>query len=146
MRSARTFIAAAVSIILSTAANAAEYQYLNSRTNPRWPSDLVAFLQKNKPTPDNISIAITPAGDVHAYVVPGQFTGTYSVERLLRHPVDRPNALLRAIIDGGTGKMIGFTPSAGLAPSPGQFQPPPLPGGDGGAFDVYILTFTKPGT
>jgi hypothetical protein len=146
MRTVRTFVAVLVSIILSAAANAAEYQYLNSRTNPRWPSDLVAFLQKNKPTPDNISIAITPAGDVHAYVVPGQFTGTFSVERLLRHPVDRPNALLRAIIDGGTGKMIGFTPSAGSAPSPGQFQPPPLPGGDGGTFDVYILTFTKPGT
>ena len=153
MRSARMFIAVAVSIILSTAVNAAEYQYLNARTNSRWMSDLLVFLQKNKPTPDNISIAITPAGDVHAYVVPGQFAGVYTIDRLLRHPVDRPNSLIRAIIDGGTGRMIGFSQSAGSAPSPGQPQPPPLPGGEGWAgpqgptpttFDVYLLTWTKP--
>jgi hypothetical protein len=90
---------------------------LNARTNPQWTSDLSAFLQKNKPTPDNISIAITPAGDVHAYVVPGQFAGVYTIDRLLRHPVDRPNPLIRAIIDGGTGRMIGFMPSTAPAPS-----------------------------
>jgi hypothetical protein len=110
-------------------------------------------MQKNKPTPDNVSIAITPAGDVHAYVVPGQFAGIYSIERLLRHPVDHPNALVRAIIDGGAGRMIGFAPTRGPASSPGQPQPPPMPAKEGwsdpqdptlATFDVYLLTWTKP--
>jgi hypothetical protein len=151
MKTARMLFVAFVSIILSATAHAAEYQYLNARTNARWTSDLLAFLQKNKPTPDNISIAITPNGDVHAYAVPGQFAGIYSIERLLRHPVDHPNALVRAIVDGGTGRMIGFVPSRGPTPTPGQPQPPPLPGKEEGGepptqFDVYLLTWTKPGT
>ena len=69
MAIARMLIAAVVAIIVSTAVHAAEYQYLNASTNKRWQLDLLAFLQKNKPTPDNVSIAMTPAGDVHAYVV-----------------------------------------------------------------------------
>jgi hypothetical protein len=143
-------LAALVSLILSATANAAEYQYFNARTNARWTADLLTFLQKNKPTPENISVAITPAGDVHAYVVPGQFAGIYSIERLLRHPVDRPNALVRAIIDGGTGRMIGFVPRAGPVLPAGQMPPPPMPDKDDGAgppaqFDVYLLTWTKPG-
>lgn len=141
MRIAKTLIAAAVAIMISTAVNAAEYLYLDSGSNPRWRADLLAWLQKNKPTPDNVSIAMTPAGGVHAYVVPGAFVGTYSIDRLLRHPARHPNTLIRAIIDGGTGRMIGFAPSGppGLPPA-GPGQP------DGGAepFDVFILTWTKP--
>jgi hypothetical protein len=34
MRAGRVLIAALVSIVLSAAANAAEYQHLNARTNP----------------------------------------------------------------------------------------------------------------
>ncbi len=134
MTIARMLVATVVAIIVSTAVHAAEYQYLNASTNKRWQADLLAFMQKNKPTPDNVSIAMTPAGDVHAYVVPGQFAGTYSIERLLRHPVDHPNLLLRALIDGGTGRMIGF--------APGQ-QPAAGPNGQP-SFDVFVLTWTKP--
>jgi hypothetical protein len=152
MRSARVGVAAAILIILSAVAHAAEYQYFNMHTDPRWRSDLVAWLTQKKPTPDNVSIAMTPAGDIHTYVVPGAFAGIYSIERIFHHPTDRPNALIRAIIDGGTGRMIGFARSA--SPSDGR-QPggrqPASPGSDEGVsgqapetFDVYILTWTKP--
>lgn len=136
MRIARMLVAAVVAIVVSTTAHAAEYQHLNAGTNPRWQADLLAFMQKNKPDPANVSIAMTPAGDVHAYIVPGQFAGVYTIERLLRHPADHPNALLRAIIDGGTGRMLGFAPSE---------QPAGGPNG-GSTFDLFILTWTKPAT
>ncbi len=137
----RMLVAAAVAIIVSTAANAAEYLYLNAVTNKRWTGDLLIWLQKNKPSPENISIAITPAGDVHAYIVPGSFAGTYSVDRLLRHPANHPNTLIRAIIDGGTGRLIGFAPSE---PPQHAGQDSGAPGGAPERFDVYILTWTKP--
>jgi len=134
MRSARMLVAVVVAIIVSTAVHAAEYQFLNASTNKRWRGDLLLFLQKNKPDPANVSIAMTPAGGVHVYIVPGQFAGAYSIEKLLHHPAEHPNALLRAVIDGGTGRMIGFTPSE---------QPAAGPSAEA-TFDVFILTWTKP--
>jgi hypothetical protein len=148
-------IALIAASIFATSAFAAEYVYLNGRTNPRWRTDLLAWLQKFKPTPDGVSIGITSAGDVHAYAVQGAFTGIYSIERL-RHPTDRANSLVRAIMDGGTGRIIGFGRSK--AAQEGQPQKAPTKDGQqgdnigedaaavpasGAAFDVYVLTWTK---
>ena len=71
MRIPGMLVAVAVAVMVSTAVHAAEYLYLNANTNKKWRADLLAFLQQKKPTADGVSIAITPAGDVHAYVVPG---------------------------------------------------------------------------
>ncbi len=107
IRRAWLAIALVAASIFATSAFAAEYQYLNARTNPHWRTDLLAWLQKFKPTPDGVSIGITSTGDVHAYAVQGAFTGIYSIERL-RHPVDRANPIIRSFMDGGTGRIIGF--------------------------------------
>ena len=143
--------AAAVVCIVSTAAGAADYQYLNGRTNPHWRSDLLAWLAKDKPDPASVSIGITPDGDVHAYAVPGQFTGIYSVQRL-RHPVDRANGAFRTIVDGGMGRIIGFKLRSKNgqakdedppAPGEGQGEQGPAQGASPSKFDVYILSWTK---
>lgn len=137
MRLPGMFLAAAVAMIVSTAVHAAEYQYLNINANKKWRLDLLAFLQKNKPSPDyGVSISITPAGDVHAYVVPGAFTGIYSIERVHHHPVDHPNSVIRALMDGGTGRIIGFVPSDRSDKPEGEQR--------ASRFDVYMLTWTKP--
>ena len=137
--------AAAVFCIASTAAGAADYQYFNARTDPHWRSDLLAWLAKDKPDPANVSIGITPDGDVHAYVVQGQFTGIYSIQRL-HHPIDRANTAFRSIVDGASGRIIGFKLRTKNGPM--KDDGPPGPGGaeQGAAsekFDVYILTWTK---
>jgi hypothetical protein len=136
MRIPGMFVAVAVAVLVSTAAHAAEYLYLNASTNKKWRADLLAFLQQKKPTADGVSIAITPAGDVHVYVVPGAFAGIYSIERLHRHPTDHPSPAVRAIIDGGTGRMIGFVPTDKTEKAEGEQR--------GARFDVFMLTWTKP--
>jgi hypothetical protein len=148
-------IALVAASIFATSAFAAEYQYLNARTNPRWRTDLLAWLQKFKPTPDGVSIGITATGDVHAYAVQGAFTGIYSIERL-RHPVDRANPIIRSFMDGGTGRIIGFGRSKAAQEGVPQKAPTqdgqqgdnvgadeaPVPA-SGAMFDVYVLTWTK---
>jgi hypothetical protein len=155
MKFARLAVALVAASIFATSAFAAEYEYLNGRTNPRWRTDLLAWLQKFKPTPDGVSIGITQTGDVHAYAVQGAFTGIYSIERL-RHPIDRANPILRTIMDGGTGRIIGFGRSK--AAQKGEPQKAPTQDGQqgdnigedaaavpasGAAYDVYVLTWTK---
>src|SRR5579871_1374644 len=142
-------IAAGVGCIVSTAVEAADYQYFNGRTNKHWRTDLLAWLAKDKPDPTTVSIGITPDGDVHAYAVVGQFTGIYTIQRF-HHPLDRASTGFRAIVDGGTGKIIGFRVRAknGQAredspPGPGQAEPEPVQSGGPPKFDVYILTWTK---
>lgn len=124
--------AAAFFCIVSTAAGAADYQYLNGQTDSHWRTDLLAWLAKNKPDPANVSIGITPDGDIHAYAVPGQFPGIYSIQRL-HHPADRANSAFRSVLDGGTGKIIGFRhrkhasdqpPEGGTPPAEGQGEHP----------------------
>src|ERR1700743_651183 len=128
MRIPGMFVAVAAALMVSTAVHAAEDLHLNA-SDKRWGADLLAFLQQKKPTADGVSIAITPAGDVHAYVVPGAFTGVYSIERLHRHPTDHPSAAVRAIIDGGTGRMIGFVSTDKTEKAEGEQR--------GARFDVY---------
>src|SRR5580704_11083838 len=98
MKLVRSILAVSL-IALSPAANAADYLYVNGH-NQHWASDLLAFLQKNKPTPDNVTIGMTPNFDIHAYVVPGAFAGVYTLQRL-SHAPDRANAVIKAIVDGG---------------------------------------------
>jgi hypothetical protein len=153
MRMIKAAAAATALFLLSTAANAADYQYFNAQTDPHWRSDLLAWLQKTKPAPTDISIGITPDGEVHAYAVAGQFTGIYSIQRL-RHPNDRANNAFKTIMDGGTGKIIGFAPAHVRAheeaPAPGGEAPQDAPAPNGAVQDstkakysVYLLTWTK---
>jgi hypothetical protein len=132
---------------LSSVANAAEYLHVNGH-DQHWASDLMAFLLKNKPSPENVTIGMTPDFDIHAYVVPGTFTGVYTLQRL-RHASERANALVKAIMDGGTGKIIGFEhplqPGQPTAPMQGDAKPPDGPG-DQDRMNVYLLTWTKPAT
>ena len=160
--------AAAFFCIASTAVSAADYQYLNGKIDSHWRADLLAWLAKNKPDPSNVSIGITPDGDVHAYAVLGQFTGIYSIQRL-HHPADRANTAFRSIMDGGTGRIIGFglrkhptepvanrpsqpppggqpaePPSDEAAPpAEGQVEQGPAQGASSSKYDVYILSWTK---
>ena len=148
MKMIKAAVAAAALLVLSRAANAADYQFFSGRTDPHWRSDLLAWLAKEKPDPTNVSIGITADGEVHAYAVQGQFTGIYSVQRL-RHPNDRPNSALRAMMDGGTARIIGFAPARERlgeeAPAPGAEAPEeaPAPNASRAKFSVYLLTWTK---
>jgi hypothetical protein len=157
MRMIKAAAAAAALFLLSTAANAADYQYFNAQTDPHWRSDLLAWLAKDKPAPTDVSIGITPDGEVHAYAVVGQFTGIYSIQRL-RHPNDRANGAFKTIMDGGTGRIIGFAPAHVRAheeapapggeapedaPAPNAAVPSASPNGSKAKFSVYLLTWTK---
>jgi flagellar biosynthesis GTPase FlhF len=94
-------------ISLSSTALGADYLHVNGH-NQHWASDILALLQKDKPTPPGgVTIAMTPDFDIHVYVVPGTFTGIYTIQRM-RHAPDRANAAIKAIMDGGSGKIIGF--------------------------------------
>jgi hypothetical protein len=109
-------LTAALVLISPMAAQAAEYQGFDA--DKGWNATFLLWLQKYKPAPENVSIGIE-GSRIHAYLVAGTFAGTYSVQRL-RHQPSTPNAAIRAIMDGGTGKMLGFI-------------------GD----RVYLLTWTK---
>jgi hypothetical protein len=132
------------------AANAADYLHVNGH-NQHWASDILALLQKDKPvSPGGVTIGMTPDFDIHVYVVPGTFTGIYTIQRM-RHAPDRANAAVKAILDGGTGMIIGFQPRQPQQ----QGQPPETPNAPGqgdannssgnqGQSSVYLLTWTKP--
>jgi len=96
------FVAAALVMLASAAAQAAEYQMFDSEK--AWRGPLIQFLTKNRPDPANISIGIQ-GSRIHAYVVAGSFTGTYSLQRMTHG--EGPNGLIKALVDGGTGKIIG---------------------------------------
>lgn len=109
--------AALVVLMSSMAAGAAEYQHFSGEAKT-WRTGIVEWLHKFKPTPDNVSVGIS-GEDVHAYLVPGQFPGTYSVLRM-KHSADKPSGSIRAFMDGATGKILGFHGES-----------------------VYVLTWTK---
>jgi hypothetical protein len=152
MKMIKAAVAATALFLLSTAADAADYQYLNARTNTHWRSDLLAWLVKEKSDPANVSIGITADGDIHAYAVQGQFTGIYAVQRL-SHPTDRANNTLRAIVDGGTGRIIGFglrkpanekdDATKDEVETEGKAEQGASQGASKSRFVVYVLTWTK---
>ena len=109
-------LTAALVLISTMAAQAAEYQAFDAGRG--WNATFLQWLQKYKPAPENVSVGIE-GPLIHAYLVPGTFAGIYSVQRM-RHPPGAPKAAIRAIMDGGTGKILGFM-------------------GD----RVYLLTWTK---
>ncbi len=111
-------LVAAIVMVFSVAAEAAEYQHFNVQ-DKRWRRTFSEWVQKFRPSPENITSGIS-GEDIHVYLVPGQFTGTYSLLRG-KHAPDRANAIIRALLDGGTGKIVGFA---------GEY--------------VFILTWTKP--
>ena len=55
---------AAFVCIGSTAAGAADYEYLNGKTDTRLRSELLALLAKNRSDSANVSIGITRDGDI----------------------------------------------------------------------------------
>lgn len=118
MKMIRGALAAVVVLASTLSAQAAEYQHLDGAT---WRAGIDEFLKKFKPDPSSVTGGITGRGDVHIYCVPSQFTGTYTLLLYPRHPVDRANSTIKALVDGGNAKIFGFI-------------------GD----DVYVLTWTKP--
>src|ERR1700744_2703988 len=152
MKMIKAVIAAAL-FSLSTVAYAADYQYFNAQTDPHWRTDLLAWLAKDKPAPTDVSIGITPDGEGHAYAVAGQFTGIYSFQRL-RHPNDRANNAIKAMMDGGIGRVIGFAPAHVRAheetPAAGGEAPEDAPAPNGAVqnstkpkYSAYLLTWTQ---
>jgi hypothetical protein len=117
MKTIRGALIAALLLVCALPVQAAEYQHLKG---PTWRTGVDEFLKKFKPSPETITAGITADGDVHIYCVPGQFTGTYTLLLYPRHPVDRPNNTIKALVDGGNAKIFGFV-------------------GD----DAYVLTWTK---
>jgi hypothetical protein len=121
-----------------SSANAADYLHVNGHS-PHWAADILALLQKDKPTPPaGVTIGTTSDFDIHVYVVPGTFTGVYTIQRM-RHLPDSANAAVKAIVDGGTGMIIGFQPR-----QPEQQGQPAGAPGQGQDQSVYLLTWTKP--
>lgn len=68
-----------------------------------------------------MSAQINGEFDVHVYLVPGQFNGTYTLLHL-KHRANRGSTTFKALMDGGSAKIFGFV-------------------GD----EVYVLTWTKTG-
>jgi hypothetical protein len=118
MKKACGVLAAAFILVSALAAQAAEYQSF-SDAKP-WRSEFLQWLSKFKPAPEAITVGIS-GSTIHAYLIPGSFGGTYTVQRM-QHPQNGPNNAIKAILDGGTGKILGFIDNR-----------------------IYILTWTKAG-
>lgn len=117
MRTVQVGLVVAFLLTSAMSAQAAEYQHLKG---PTWRTGLIEFLTKFKPDPQNVTGGITSEGDVHVYLVPGQFTGTYQLLQFVRHPTDRPVGTIKALVDGGNARIFSFV---------GE--------------DLYVLTWTK---
>jgi hypothetical protein len=98
------FVAAALVLMASTVTRAAEHAVFDGSKN--WRSGFLRYLTKYRPTPDGISVGMM-GSRVHVYLVPGGFTGTYAIQRV-RHSPYAPNGVVRALVDGGNGKILGF--------------------------------------
>jgi hypothetical protein len=96
------FVAAALVMLATVAAQAAEYQAFDGEKG--WRSSLIQYLTKNRPSPENISIGMQ-GSRVHTYVIPGSFGGTWAIQRI-KHG-EGPSGVIKALVDGGTGKIIG---------------------------------------
>jgi hypothetical protein len=121
MKPIRNAILAGLLLISALSAQAAEYVHFSG---PTWRSDVEEFLKKWGPDPSTVTAGITGQGVVHIYCVPGgtnAFKGTYTLLLYPKHPTDRANNTIKALVDGGVAKIFGFV-------------------GD----DVYVLTWTKP--
>ncbi len=111
-------LAAALLVTLAPSAQAAEYQHF--RGPKGWRSGVMEFLQRFKPDPASVTGGINGEFDVHVYLVPGQFNGSYKLLHLKHSTVSASNTI-KSLVDGGTAKILGFW---------GE--------------DVYLLTWTKP--
>jgi hypothetical protein len=117
MKTIRGALAAALILISATAAHPADYQHFKG---PTWRTTLIDYLNKSKPSPETVSGGISGDLDVHLYLVPGSFSGTYTLLNFERHPPDRALGVIKALVDGGNAKIFGFVGT-----------------------DVYVLTWTK---
>jgi hypothetical protein len=98
-------VAAALVLMATTVTHAAEYQVFDGGSR-NWRSSILRYLAKYRPTPDGISVG-TMGKRVYVYLVPGGFTGTYAIQRI-RHAPYAPSGVVRALVDGGNGKILGF--------------------------------------
>jgi hypothetical protein len=104
MKKACGVLAATFILVSALAAQAAEYQSFSDAK--AWRTEFLQWLAKFKPAPEAITVGIS-GSTIHAYLVPGTFAGAYTIQRL-QHPPNGPNNALKSIMDGGTGKIIGF--------------------------------------
>ena len=118
MSAIRGIVAAAFLLTSAISANASEYQHFKGMKN--WRAGVIEFLHRFKPAPEAVTSGINGEFDVHVYLVPGNFNGTYTVLRM-KHQTEKASNTLKSLIDGGTAKIFGFA---------GE--------------DVYVLTWTKP--
>jgi hypothetical protein len=118
MKTIRGVCVAALLLTSAMSAQASEYQHFKG--GPNWRAAVIEFIHRYKASPETITGGITGDFDVHVYLVPGQFTGAYTLVHF-RHPPGRALNTIKALVDGGTAKILGF------------FRE-----------DVYVLTWTKP--
>jgi hypothetical protein len=123
MKTIRGALAAALVVLTSAmSVQAAEYGHYSGSL---WRNGVDEFLQPKdaktpKCTPESVTGGITGQDNVHIYCIRGGFTGTYTLLLYPRHPVDRANLTIKALVDGGNARILGFI-------------------GD----DAYVLTWTK---
>src|SRR5882757_6227934 len=98
-------LTAALLLTSAISADASEYQHFKGPKN--WRTSLIEFLHRFKPAPETVSTGIAGDFDVHVYLVPGQFNGTYSILHM-KHPPDRASNTIKSLVDGGTAKILGF--------------------------------------
>jgi hypothetical protein len=99
------FVAAALVLMATTVTHAAEYQVFDGGSR-NWRSGFLRYLAKYRPTPDGISVGMMN-NRIYAYLVPGGFAGTYAIQRIRHHPY-APNGVVKALVDGGNGRILGF--------------------------------------
>jgi hypothetical protein len=111
---------ATTTLASSISASAAEYQLFTIEKGTGWRTGFLNWLQRFKPAPEGVTAGIAGGTELHAYVVPGNFSGIYKLMHI-KHAPDRPNNAIGAALDGGTGKILGFSNEG-----------------------VYVLTWSKP--
>jgi hypothetical protein len=113
-------LVAAMFLLSPLSASAAEYQHFTIEKGTRWRTSFLDWLHRFKPAPEGVTAGILGGTEVHAYLVPGQFNGIYKLMHI-RHPPDKPHNAIGAALDGGTGKILGFSNEG-----------------------IYVLTWSKP--
>lgn len=117
MKTIRGALAAALVLTSALSVQAAEYYHFRG---PNWRNGVVDWLKATTCDPASVTAGISGRDDVHVYCLNTGFKGTYTLLLYPKHPPDRANNTIRALVDGQNARIFGFI---------GE--------------DVYVLTWTK---